>query len=58
MSQIRSGYDCLMNEDYKNNKDTIRVEKMLEKIPSENDTSNMLTEFVKIIISNIKLKKY
>ena len=58
MHQIRSGYDALMNEDYKKNNDTQRVEKMLEKIPSDNDTSNMLTEFVKIIISNIKLKKY
>ena len=58
MAQIRLSYDYLMNEDYKNNNDTQRVEKMLEKIPSEDKTSKMLTEFVKIIITNIKLKKY
>ena len=58
MHQIRSGYDALMNEDYKKNNDTQRVEKMLEKIPSEKSVSNMLTEFAKIIITNIKLKKY
>jgi hypothetical protein len=58
MAQIRLSYDCLMNEDYKKNNDTERVEKMIEKIPSEKSVSEMLTEFCKIIITNIKLKKH
>ena len=58
IDKIRSGYDYLMTVDYEINKDTQRVEKMLEKIPSEKSVSEMLTEFVKIIITNIKLKKY
>ena len=58
IDKIRSGYDYLMTVDYEINKDTKRVEKMLEKIPSEKSVSNMLTEFAKIIITNIKLKKY
>ena len=58
MAKIRSGYDKLMEEDYNENKDTERVAKMIEKIPSEKSMSEMLTEFVKVIITNIKLKKY
>jgi hypothetical protein len=58
MSQIRSGYDKLMMDDYDVNKDTERVDKMMHKMPSEADMSQMLTEFCKLIITNIKLKKY
>ena len=58
MSQIRSGYDKLMMDDHDIHKDTERVAKMLEKMPSEKSMSEMLTEFVKVIVTNIKLKKY
>jgi hypothetical protein len=58
MAQIRNGYDVIMDDDYEKHKDLERFEKVLNKIPSEKSISEMLTEFVKIIISNIKLKKY
>jgi len=57
VGQIRGGYDKLMMDDYEENNNDDRFEKVLHKIPSEESMSSMLTEFVKIIISNIKLKK-